>query len=124
MNMHFMKSVLIMLVLLTLEIIPKPGIHILLSALIMLMLFCSVGVTSSGCLPFLATQIFLIPSCKGILMIPTLLSPEPALELWAAATLMIYEGQNNEAVLKDTVKISSGLGFIDHCIIDTHFVRR
>lgn len=42
----------------------------------------------------------------------------------AAATLMIYEGQRNEAMLKDTVKVSSGLGFIDHCIIDTHFVKR
>jgi cyanophycinase len=42
----------------------------------------------------------------------------------AAAAIMIYEGQNDEAVLKDTVKISSGLGFINHCIIDTHFVKR
>ena len=42
----------------------------------------------------------------------------------AAASLMIYEGQRNEAMLKDTVKVSSGLGFIDHCIIDTHFVKR
>jgi cyanophycinase len=37
---------------------------------------------------------------------------------------MIYEGQNDEAILKDTVKLSSGLGFINHCIIDTHFVKR
>lgn len=42
----------------------------------------------------------------------------------AAASLMIYEGQNDEAILKDTVKLSSGLGFINHCIIDTHFVKR
>ncbi|MBA3682878.1 MAG: cyanophycinase [Bacteroidetes bacterium] len=42
----------------------------------------------------------------------------------AAASLMIYEGQRNEAMLKNTVKVSSGLGFIDHCIIDTHFVKR
>ncbi|MDP1801454.1 MAG: cyanophycinase [Bacteroidota bacterium] len=42
----------------------------------------------------------------------------------AAASLMIYDGARNEAMLKDTVKVSSGLGFIDHCIIDTHFVKR
>lgn len=42
----------------------------------------------------------------------------------AAATLMIYEAENNEALLKGSVKISSGLGFIDHCIIDTHFIKR
>ncbi len=42
----------------------------------------------------------------------------------AAATLMIYEGQGDEAMLKDTVRTTSGLGFIDHCIIDTHFVKR
>ncbi|MDQ3046261.1 MAG: hypothetical protein M3R27_01850 [Bacteroidota bacterium] len=37
---------------------------------------------------------------------------------------MLYEGEQNEAMLKNTVRISSGLGFIDHCIIDTHFVKR
>ncbi|HRG53544.1 MAG TPA: cyanophycinase [Bacteroidia bacterium] len=42
----------------------------------------------------------------------------------AAAAIMIYEGQNDEAILKDTVKLSSGLGFINHCIIDTHFAKR
>jgi cyanophycinase len=42
----------------------------------------------------------------------------------AMATLMISEGQVQEAMLKGGVKISSGLGFIDHCIIDTHFVKR
>jgi cyanophycinase len=42
----------------------------------------------------------------------------------AAGTLMMFEGENNEALLKGTVKISSGLGFIDGCIIDTHFVKR
>jgi len=42
----------------------------------------------------------------------------------AAASIMIYEGQSEEAILKDTVKISSGLGFINHCIIDTHFAKR
>ena len=42
----------------------------------------------------------------------------------ACANIMIYEGHNDEAVLKDTVRLSSGLGFISHCIIDTHFVKR
>lgn len=42
----------------------------------------------------------------------------------AAAALMMYEGENNEAILKGTVKISSGLGFISGCIIDTHFTKR
>lgn len=42
----------------------------------------------------------------------------------AVSSLMIYEGENDEAILKDSVKTSSGLGFIDHCIIDTHFVKR
>jgi cyanophycinase len=38
--------------------------------------------------------------------------------------LMIYEGNNNEAMLKGDVKISSGFGIIENCIIDTHFVKR
>ncbi len=42
----------------------------------------------------------------------------------AASTLMIYEGQNYEALLKESVKTSSGLGFIDNCLIDTHFIKR
>lgn len=42
----------------------------------------------------------------------------------AAGALMMYEGENNEAILKGTVKISSGLGFINGCIIDTHFTKR
>lgn len=42
----------------------------------------------------------------------------------AAAKLMIYYGETNEALLSGEVKISSGLGFIDDCIIDTHFIKR
>ncbi|MFL5752893.1 MAG: cyanophycinase [Bacteroidia bacterium] len=38
--------------------------------------------------------------------------------------LMIYQGDNNEALLKGDVKITSGFGIIDNCIIDTHFVKR
>ncbi len=42
----------------------------------------------------------------------------------AAASLMIYEGETNEALLGGDVKVSSGMGFINGCIIDTHFVKR
>lgn len=42
----------------------------------------------------------------------------------AAAGLMIYEGESTEGLLKGSVKITSGLGFVHGCIIDTHFVRR
>lgn len=42
----------------------------------------------------------------------------------AMSVLMLYEGENNEAMLSQTVKFSSGLGFISHCIIDTHFIKR
>jgi cyanophycinase len=42
----------------------------------------------------------------------------------AMSVLMLYEGENNEAMLSQTVKFSSGLGFIDGCIIDTHFIKR
>lgn len=38
--------------------------------------------------------------------------------------LMIYQGVSNEAMLKGDVKISSGFGLVDNCIIDTHFVKR
>jgi cyanophycinase len=42
----------------------------------------------------------------------------------AMSGLMLYEGENNEAMLSQTVKFSSGLGFIMGCIIDTHFIKR
>ena len=42
----------------------------------------------------------------------------------AAGVLMMMEAENNEALLKGKVKISSGLGFIDGYLIDTHFVKR
>jgi cyanophycinase len=42
----------------------------------------------------------------------------------AMTTLMMFEGENNEAILKGTVKISSGLGLMEGCIVDTHFTRR
>lgn len=42
----------------------------------------------------------------------------------AASNNMVYQGSSSEALLKGEVKISSGLGFIDGVIIDTHFVHR
>jgi cyanophycinase len=42
----------------------------------------------------------------------------------AIPRIMLMEGETEEALLKGSVKISSGLGFIDDCIIDTHFGRR
>jgi len=38
--------------------------------------------------------------------------------------IMIYEGGVHEALLKDDLKLTAGLGFFDTCIIDTHFVKR
>ena len=42
----------------------------------------------------------------------------------AIPTLMLYFGDSNEAMLKGDVKVSSGLGLMNGCIIDTHFVKR
>lgn len=42
----------------------------------------------------------------------------------AAGVLMMMESENNEALLKGEVKISSGLGFIDGYLVDTHFMKR
>jgi cyanophycinase len=41
-----------------------------------------------------------------------------------ASKNMIYQGSSREALLKGEIKITSGLGFIDNVIIDTHFVQR
>ena len=38
--------------------------------------------------------------------------------------LMIFEGGKHEAMLKEDIKIASGLGIIEGCIVDTHFIRR
>lgn len=38
--------------------------------------------------------------------------------------IMILGFEINEAIKNKILKISSGFGFIDHCIIDTHFVQR
>jgi cyanophycinase len=42
----------------------------------------------------------------------------------ASSSSMIYQGSSKEALLKGEVKITSGLGFIDDVIVDTHFVQR
>lgn len=42
----------------------------------------------------------------------------------AASQSMIYQGASKEALLKGEIKITSGLGFIDDVIVDTHFVQR
>ncbi|MBD8082847.1 cyanophycinase [Chryseobacterium caseinilyticum] len=38
--------------------------------------------------------------------------------------IIIGEAVNGEAMLKDDIKMVSGLGLIDSCIVDTHFVHR
>jgi cyanophycinase len=42
----------------------------------------------------------------------------------AMGNMMIYHAENNEAMLKGHVKITQGLGILDHCLVDTHFVKR
>lgn len=42
----------------------------------------------------------------------------------AASSTMIYRGNSNEALVKGEVQITAGLGFIDHVVVDTHFVQR
>lgn len=37
---------------------------------------------------------------------------------------MLYEGHSTEAMLKGDAKTSRGFGLLDHCIIDTHFIKR
>ena len=41
-----------------------------------------------------------------------------------ASKNMIYQGSSREALLKGEIKITSGLGFMDNVIIDTHLVQR
>ncbi len=42
----------------------------------------------------------------------------------AMSDTMIYEGSSYEAMRKGEVKFSSGFGFLNNVIIDTHFVKR
>jgi len=38
--------------------------------------------------------------------------------------IMISEGGTNEALLRSDLKTVSGFGLLEHCIVDTHFVKR
>jgi cyanophycinase len=38
--------------------------------------------------------------------------------------IVIMEAVNGEAILENDIELDSGLGFIDNCIVDTHFVHR
>ncbi len=38
--------------------------------------------------------------------------------------VMLYEGHRTEALLKGDVKTASGLGLLEGCIVDTHFIKR
>ena len=42
----------------------------------------------------------------------------------AMSKVMIYEGGVHEAILKNDLKITTGMGIFDTCIIDTHFIKR
>jgi cyanophycinase len=43
----------------------------------------------------------------------------------AATDIMLTNGEEgNDALLKGTIEMSSGLGLLSHCIIDTHFHKR
>jgi cyanophycinase len=42
----------------------------------------------------------------------------------AMSKIMIYEGGVEEAIVRDDLKIASGMGIFDTCIIDTHFIKR
>jgi cyanophycinase len=42
----------------------------------------------------------------------------------AMSKIMIYEGGVEEALLKTDLKLSTGLGIFDTCIVDTHFIKR
>jgi cyanophycinase len=42
----------------------------------------------------------------------------------AIPKLMIYQGGKHEAMLKEDLQIASGLGILDYCIVDTHFIKR
>jgi cyanophycinase len=42
----------------------------------------------------------------------------------ALPRIMIIEGGDSETLLDKDIKTSSGLGLIDNCIVDTHFIQR
>lgn len=40
------------------------------------------------------------------------------------SSIMITEGGVEEALIDEDLKTSSGFGFLQHCIVDTHFIKR
>lgn len=42
----------------------------------------------------------------------------------AMSKIMIYGGGTNEVVFRNDLKITTGFGLLEHCIIDTHFIKR
>ncbi len=38
--------------------------------------------------------------------------------------IMIYGGGNNEVIFRKDLKTTTGFGLLEHCIIDTHFIKR
>ena len=38
--------------------------------------------------------------------------------------IVILEAENGEAILENDISLDSGWGFIDNCIVDTHFIHR
>lgn len=42
----------------------------------------------------------------------------------AMSKIMIYGGGTNEVVFKNDLKITTGFGLLEHCIIDSHFIKR
>jgi cyanophycinase len=42
----------------------------------------------------------------------------------AMSDVMLYGGTSKEAMMRARAKLTKGLGFVQHCIIDSHFVNR
>lgn len=42
----------------------------------------------------------------------------------AMSKIMIYGGGTREVVFRNDLKISTGFGLLEHCIIDSHFIKR
>jgi cyanophycinase len=42
----------------------------------------------------------------------------------AMSKIMIYGGGTHEVVFRNDLQISTGFGFLEHCIIDSHFIQR
>lgn len=42
----------------------------------------------------------------------------------AMSKIMIYGGGTNEVVFRNDLKITTGFGLLEHCIVDSHFIKR